>query len=137
MGEGFGEHSLCDLTRHTGGGRAKHPALAIRNVVPGPLLEPRWLPAGPLGPALGLPSQDVITPNADDARFSAPVWTDSASWDIIKEWYLAFTRRLEDMFFETPGLSDKERRRSAFWLRKWLNRRTRRTALQRWLGARF
>ncbi len=71
--------------------------------------------------ALGLPSQDVITPNADDARFSAPVWTDSASWDIIKEWYLAFTHRLQDMFFETPGLSDKERRRAAFWLRKWLN----------------
>ncbi|WP_371325169.1 alpha/beta fold hydrolase [Dechloromonas sp. ZY10] len=71
--------------------------------------------------ALGLPSQDVITPNADDARFSAPVWTDSASWDIIKEWYLAFTHRLQDMFFETPGLSDRERRRAAFWLRKWLN----------------
>ena len=71
--------------------------------------------------AMGLPSVDVIAPNADDARFSAPVWTDSASWDIIKEWYLAFTHRLQDMFFETPGLSDKERRRAAFWLRKWLN----------------
>ena len=71
--------------------------------------------------ALGVPSEDVIQPNADDARFAAPVWTDSASWDIIKEWYLAFTHRLQDMYFETPGLSDKERRRAAFWLRKWLN----------------
>ncbi len=71
--------------------------------------------------ALGIPSGDVIRPNADDARFADPAWTDSASWDIIKEWYLAFTHRLEDMLFETPGLSDKERRRSAFWLRKWLN----------------
>lgn len=71
--------------------------------------------------ALGIPSGDVIRPNADDARFADPVWSDSASWDIIKEWYLAFTHRLEDMLFETPGLSDKERRRSAFWLRKWLN----------------
>ena len=71
--------------------------------------------------ALGMPSGDVIRPNADDARFAHPAWTNSATWDIIKEWYLAFTRRLEDMFFETPGLSDKERRRSAFWLRKWLN----------------
>jgi len=71
--------------------------------------------------AMGIPSQDVIRPNADDARFANPVWTDSATWDIVKEWYLAFTHRLEDMFFETPGLSDKERRRSAFWLRKWLN----------------
>ncbi len=71
--------------------------------------------------ALGIPSPDVIEPNADDARFAAPVWTDSASWDIVKEWYLAFTHRLQDMYFETPGLSDKERRRAAFWSRKWLN----------------
>lgn len=71
--------------------------------------------------AMGIPSDDVIQPNADDARFADPVWTDSASWDITKEWYLAFTRRLQDMFFETPGLSDKERRRAAFWLREWLN----------------
>jgi len=71
--------------------------------------------------AFGAPSADVIAPHADDARFADPVWTESATWDIIKEWYLAFTRHFEDMLFETPGLSDKERRRSAFWLRKWLN----------------
>ena len=71
--------------------------------------------------AMGMASVDVIKPNADDARFADPIWTDSASWDIIKEWYLAFTRHFEDMLFETPGLSDKERRRSAFWLRNWLN----------------
>ena len=71
--------------------------------------------------ALGIPSADVIQPHADDARFADPVWTESATWDIVKEWYIAFTHRLEDMFFETPGLSDKERRRSAFWLRNWLN----------------
>ncbi len=71
--------------------------------------------------ALGIPSDDVIRPHADDARFTAPVWSDSASWDIVKEWYLAFTHRLQDMLFETPGMSDKERRRAAFWSRKWLN----------------
>lgn len=71
--------------------------------------------------AMGIASDDVIQPHADDARFADPVWTDSASWDIVKEWYLAFTHRLQDMAFETPGLSDKERRRAAFWFRKWLN----------------
>lgn len=71
--------------------------------------------------AMGVASADVIQPNADDARFAAPVWTDSASWDIIKEWYLAFTRRFQDMYFDTPGLSEKERRRAAFWSREWLN----------------
>ena len=70
---------------------------------------------------MGIASEDVIRPNADDARFAEKVWTDAATWDIVKEWYLAFTHRLQDMYFETPGLSDKERRRAAFWLRKWLN----------------
>ena len=71
--------------------------------------------------AMGFPSEDVVTPHEDDARFADPVWKDSATWDIIKEAYLAFTHRLEDMCYETPGLSDKERRRAAFWFRKWLN----------------
>jgi len=71
--------------------------------------------------ALGMPSADVIAPHADDVRFADPVWTQVATWDIIKEWYLAFTHRLQDMYFETPGMSDKERRRAAFWSRKWLN----------------
>ncbi|MDR2166114.1 MAG: alpha/beta fold hydrolase [Zoogloeaceae bacterium] len=71
--------------------------------------------------AMGLSSEDVVLPHPDDARFSDPVWEESPTWDIIKEWYLAFTHRLQDMFFATPGLSDKERRRAAFWLRKWLN----------------
>jgi polyhydroxyalkanoate synthase len=39
----------------------------------------------------------------------------------VKEWYLAFTHHLQDMLFDTPGLSGKERRRAAFWRRKWLN----------------
>ncbi len=71
--------------------------------------------------ALGMPSEDVVKPNSDDARFADPVWTESATWDITKEWYLALTHRLQDMIFETPGLSDKERRRAAFWSREWLN----------------
>jgi len=71
--------------------------------------------------AFGLPSTDVVTPQADDARFADPVWSDAPTWDIIKESYLAITHRLEDMLFDTPGLSDKERRRAAFWVRTWLN----------------
>ena len=71
--------------------------------------------------AMGISSGDVVRPSADDARFADPVWTESASWDIVKEWYVALEHRFEDMLFETPGLSDKERRRSAFWLRNWLN----------------
>ena len=51
--------------------------------------------------ALGMPSTDVIKPHADDARFADPVWDDVPTWDIIKESYLSFTHRLEDMLYET------------------------------------
>jgi polyhydroxyalkanoate synthase len=71
--------------------------------------------------AMGMPSEAVVTPKADDARFADPVWSKEPTWEIIKESYLAITHRLEDMLFETPGQSDKERRRAAFWVREWLN----------------
>ncbi len=71
--------------------------------------------------AAGMPTPDVIKAQADDARFADPVWSEEATWDIIKESYLAITRHVEDMLFETPGQSDKERRRAAFWVREWLN----------------
>ncbi|MBI3144436.1 MAG: alpha/beta hydrolase, partial [Pseudogulbenkiania sp.] len=70
---------------------------------------------------LGLPTEDPITPNADDVRFSDPAWSDSPALDLIKEWYLAFTRHTQDMLYDTPGLSGKESRRAAFWWRNWLN----------------
>jgi polyhydroxyalkanoate synthase len=71
--------------------------------------------------AFGLPSEDPVAPHADDTRFSDPVWRDSASYDIIKEWYLLYTHTVQNALYETPGLSNKERRRAAFWWRKWLN----------------
>lgn len=70
---------------------------------------------------LGLRSADPVQPHADDPRFADPVWTESPTWDLVKEWYLAYTHHMQDMLFETPGLSGKERRRAAFWWRKWLN----------------
>jgi polyhydroxyalkanoate synthase len=71
--------------------------------------------------AFGMPSLDVVKPNADDARFADPLWSEAPTWDIVKEAYLALTHRIEDMLFETPGLSEVERRRAAFWVRQWLN----------------
>jgi polyhydroxyalkanoate synthase subunit PhaC len=71
--------------------------------------------------ALGMPSKDVVSPNPDDTRFSDPIWSDSATWDIVKEWYLMMTHQVQDMLYDTPGLSSRDRRRAAFWWRKWLN----------------
>ena len=70
---------------------------------------------------LGLPSQDLVRPHGDDDRFADPVWAESPSWDVVKEWYLVLTHHTQDMLYETPGLSQKERRRAAFWWRNWLN----------------
>ncbi len=71
--------------------------------------------------AFGMRSEDVESPNPDDTRFVDPIWTESASWDIAKEWYLVSTHHIQDMLYATPGLSGRERRRAAFWWRKWLN----------------
>jgi polyhydroxyalkanoate synthase len=71
--------------------------------------------------ALGMASKDIVSPNPDDTRFSDPIWNDSATWDIVKEWYLMLTRQVQDMLYDTPGLSNRDRRRAAFWWRKWLN----------------
>lgn len=71
--------------------------------------------------ASGSPSEDPVAPQPDDDRFADPVWTEHASWDIAKEWYLLVTRRIQDMLYLTPGLSDNERRRAAFWWRTYLN----------------
>lgn len=72
--------------------------------------------------ALGMQGgEDVIKPNVDDTRFADRVWKDSATWDVVKQWYLLYTHTIENMLYDTPGLSGKERRRAAFWWRQWLN----------------
>jgi polyhydroxyalkanoate synthase len=71
--------------------------------------------------ALGMQHDDLERPNPDDTRFADPAWSDSATWDIAKEWYLLATHFTQNMLYDTPGLSSKERRRAAFWWRKWLN----------------
>lgn len=70
---------------------------------------------------LGLPGADVEEPHPDDTRFADPVWKESATWDLTKEWYLTVTHHVQNMLYQTPGLASRDRRRAAFWWRKWLN----------------
>ena len=70
---------------------------------------------------VGLPSEDPIQVNDEDVRFADPIWTESPQWDVLKEWYLLFTHHTQDMLYDTPGLSSRERRKAAFWWRNWLN----------------
>ena len=71
--------------------------------------------------SLGLQSSEPVVPHRDDKRFSDPVWRSQVHWDLIKDAYLMLTRSVQDMLFETPGMSARERRRAAFWWRTWLN----------------
>ncbi len=47
VAEGFADHSVVELARTPATGRARRPrpAIAVRNLVPGPLLEARWAAA--------------------------------------------------------------------------------------------
>jgi polyhydroxyalkanoate synthase len=69
----------------------------------------------------GHAGSDLVQPQADDTRFTDPVWTSEPGWSLLKQWYLFYTRHVQDALFRTPGLSSKERRRAAFWWRQWLN----------------
>ena len=76
VAESFGDHSLCDLTRASQA-RTHHPQLAIRNVVPGPLLAPRWATAhsATLFSATLAPMDyvaDLLGLPADTLRLDAP-----------------------------------------------------------------
>jgi polyhydroxyalkanoate synthase subunit PhaC len=64
---------------------------------------------------------DLVPPQPDDVRFADPVWTRDPAWSLVKQWYLFYTRQVQDALYRTPGLSPKERRRAAFWWRQWLN----------------
>jgi DNA excision repair protein ERCC-2 len=82
VAEQFGEHSFCDVTREPvysaqRQGRPPLPLLAIRNVVPGPLLQPRWaaVQSATLFSATLAPMDyvaDLLGLPADTLRLDAP-----------------------------------------------------------------
>ncbi|MEY3200818.1 MAG: hypothetical protein RIR70_368 [Pseudomonadota bacterium] len=71
--------------------------------------------------SMGVDSVEPVAPKDEDNRFADPIWENSPSWDIMKQWYLTITHQVQDMLYCTPGMGSKERRRAAFWWRKWLN----------------
>jgi len=70
---------------------------------------------------LGLSEDEIHIDNPADARFADPAWSQSVRWDLLKDWYLSITHRLQDLILETPGLSEHDRHTAAFWQRNWLN----------------
>jgi len=70
---------------------------------------------------LGKPDEEPFPVNPEDQRFADPAWTDYPFWHLLKESYLLQTRWIQDMLYKSPGLTDMERRKSAFWLRQLMN----------------
>jgi poly[(R)-3-hydroxyalkanoate] polymerase subunit PhaC len=64
---------------------------------------------------------DAIAADPGDTRFAAPEWSAYPGPDLLKQWYLFWTRQVQDAIYATPGMSPKEKRRAAFWSRQWLN----------------
>ncbi len=70
---------------------------------------------------LGLAADDLIPPQARDERFQEEAWTRNAYLDVVKEYYLLYTRWLEDTVLSSPDVDEKTRRRAAYWVRQGLN----------------
>jgi len=70
---------------------------------------------------LGLSEDEIHITNDADARFADPAWSKSVYWDLLKDWYLTVTHRMQDLALKTPGMSEHDRHTVAFWQRNWLN----------------
>jgi polyhydroxyalkanoate synthase len=70
---------------------------------------------------LGVVQTDQVRAAPDDDRFVDPAWTELAPYDLVKQFYLLYTRWLQNSLYETPGVSQREKRRATFWARQWLN----------------
>ncbi len=70
---------------------------------------------------LGLEQDDYIRPAEGDARFDEKDWCDDAFYDLLKQWYLLYTRWIGEAVYDTPAMTKHSRRRAAFWMRQWFN----------------
>ena len=71
--------------------------------------------------ALGLEQGDYLKPAEGDARFDAAEWHDKLYYDLLKQWYLLYTRWIGEAVYDTPAMTKHTRRRAAFWVRQWFN----------------
>ena len=71
--------------------------------------------------ALGLEQEDYIKPVDGDTRFDDKEWRDNVYYDLLKQWYLVYTRWIGEAVYDTPAMTKHNRRRAAFWIRQWFN----------------
>ena len=67
---------------------------------------------------IGQNPKPVIEPRPGDRRFNDPDWSEDPYFDTLKQQYLLFYQWLEDMVYDTTGLSDQERKKALFFTRR-------------------
>ena len=68
--------------------------------------------------ATGLAPPTHVKAVPDDTRFADPLWTELPAFSLLKQYYLLYTRWLQETLFETPGVPAKIRRQATFWARQ-------------------
>lgn len=74
-----------------------------------------------LSRVVGIEDEDLVKSAPDDERFSDPAWTQLPAYSALKQYYLLFTRWLQDTLYRTPGVAARDKRRATFWARQWLD----------------
>jgi len=70
---------------------------------------------------IGLEREEWVPVAVEDERFLDPEWHQYPAFSMMVQSYLLYTRWLEQAVYDTPGVSKKERRTAAFWIRHWFD----------------
>jgi polyhydroxyalkanoate synthase len=79
-----------------------------------------WQELATVAWATGMPAPLAEAAEGDD-RFSDQAWRANPFFHGLMQQYLGFTRALERLVYDTPGVDEREARSVAFWLRHYCN----------------
>ncbi len=69
----------------------------------------------------GSTAMPLVLPVEGDERFADPMWYQQPFFCILMQNYLAYTRAMERIVYDTHGVSKDDARRAAFWVRQAFN----------------
>lgn len=70
---------------------------------------------------MGGPRAPLVEAVEGDERFSDAVWRANPGFCQLMQNYLAYTRAVERIVYDTPGAARADRHSAAFWFRQWFN----------------
>jgi polyhydroxyalkanoate synthase len=79
-----------------------------------------WQELATVAWASSMPAPVAEAAEGDD-RFGDEAWRSNPFFHGLMQQYLSFTRTLERLVYDTPGVEERQARSAAFWLRHWCN----------------